>query len=104
MLRIMNNVTASEQRWTLCGKLTGPWVAELLSNWRNTRRASPQQRYIIDLSEVTFIDENGEDALRAMSSEGAKFVAVGVETNHIFENLRAKGKRTLRRFNCSQWR
>ena len=52
---------------------------------------------VVDLSEVTFIDESGERLLSEMRSNGADFVAAGVETAHLLKNLRAKGERSLRR-------
>jgi hypothetical protein len=98
MLRITNTGTASEQRWTVCGRLTGPWVAELRSNWQLARVPSGGRRCVVDVSDVTFIDEDGEELLRAMKADGARFVARGVDTKHLLENLRTKGKRPLRRF------
>jgi hypothetical protein len=52
---------------------------------------------LVDLSDVTFIDEAGEKLLSEMRSSGATFVAAGVETKHLVENLRVKGERSLRR-------
>jgi hypothetical protein len=98
MLKITNIGTATEQRWILCGQLTGPWVAELLSNWQTKRAESPGSRCVVDLSDVTFIDEVGERSLRVLNEEGAEFVATGVDTRDLLENLKANGKRSLRRF------
>ncbi|MDP8988806.1 MAG: hypothetical protein M3N41_01835 [Acidobacteriota bacterium] len=50
------------------------------------------------MSEVTFIDESGEKLLCEMRSEGAEFIAAGVETKHLLKNLKGKGERPLRRF------
>jgi hypothetical protein len=52
----------------------------------------------VDLSDVTFIDEGGEKLLSEMRSDGAEFVAAGVETKHLLKNLKGKGERPLRRF------
>jgi hypothetical protein len=53
---------------------------------------------VVDLSDVTFIDENGEKLLSQMGNEGAEFVAAGVETVDLLKNLKVTGKRPLRRF------
>ncbi len=98
MLKITNTGTAAEQRWILCGQLTGPWVDEFLSNWEAKRAESPGCKCVVDLSDVTFIDESGERSLRILENEGAEFVATGVDTRHVLENLKAKGERSLRRF------
>jgi len=98
MLRIINTGTASEQRWTVCGQLTGPWVAELRSNWELARLESEGRKCIVDISDVTFIDGEGEELLRAMKAGGARFVARGIDTKHLLDNLKTRGQRPLRRF------
>ena len=98
MLRITNTGTEIEQRWILCGQLTGPWVAELKSNWENARRESHGRSCVVDLTDVTFIDERGERVLRSMRSEGAEFVARGVDTRQVVADLESKRKRPLRKY------
>lgn len=98
MLRITHARTETEQRWTLCGQLTRPWVTELRACWEQCREAAAHSRIIVDLSDVTFIDESGEMLLSEMRSEGAEFVAAGVETRDLLKNLKGKGERPLRRF------
>jgi hypothetical protein len=97
MLRITHARTETEQRWTLCGRLTRPWVTELRASW-DSRQGEASERMIVDLSDVTFIDENGEKLLSQMGNEGAEFVAAGVETVDLLKNLKVTGKRPLRRF------
>ncbi|HEY1757190.1 MAG TPA: hypothetical protein VGG72_17585 [Bryobacteraceae bacterium] len=98
MLRITHAQTETEQRWTLCGQLTGPWIAELRACWEHGRKAAHNIPSVVDLSDVTFIDEGGETLLSEMRRDGAQFVAVGVETTHLLKNLKATGERPLRRF------
>ncbi len=98
MLRITHARTETEQRWTLCGHLTRPWVAELRACWEHGREGGVHAHTVVDLSEVTFIDESGERLLSEMKSEGAEFVAAGVETKHLLKNLKGRGERPLRRF------
>ncbi len=98
MLKITNAGTATEQRWILCGQLTGPWVAELRSNWEQRRQESDGRKCLVDLTDVTFIDENGEGLLQQMRNEGAEFTASGVDTNDVLENLNTGEQRPLRRF------
>jgi anti-anti-sigma regulatory factor len=97
MLKITNTGTATEERWILYGQLSGPWVAELESNWEKRRFESPGRRCVVDLTDVTFIDERGESVLRAMRSQGAEFVACGVDTKQVLADLKSKRKRPLRR-------
>ena len=39
-----------------------------------------------------------EKLLSEMGSDGAEFIAAGVETKHLLKNLKDKGERPLRRF------
>jgi anti-anti-sigma regulatory factor len=98
MLRITHAQTEKEQRWTLCGRLTRPWVAELRESWEHGRQSGGALRAVVDLSDVTFIDESGETLLSEMRRDGAEFIAAGVETKHLLKNLSGKGERPLRRF------
>jgi ABC-type transporter Mla MlaB component len=98
MLRITHARTETEQRWTLCGQLTRPWVAELRACWEHRREGAVSARTVVDLNDVTFIDESGEKLLSEMVSDGAEFIATGVETKHLLKNLKGKGERPLRRF------
>jgi hypothetical protein len=95
MLRICYTETDSGQHWTLCGQLAGAWVQELRSCWEHAQRAASAA--VVDLSDVTFIDENGERLLAEMRSAGVDFVATGVETKHLLQNLKSRGERPLRR-------
>jgi len=88
MLRISNRTTAEEVRWVLCGRLAGPWVGELRSTWDQAREWSRDRRHVIDLSDVTSIDERGEALLGKLKDEGAEFLARGVYTRHLLENLK----------------
>jgi len=87
MLKITHSATFNEQRWVLCGQLAGPWVAELRSNWDKVRDPTRGRRYVIDLSDVTLIDESGERLLGELKEQRAEFVARGVYTKHLLENL-----------------
>ena len=87
MLKITNRATADEDRWILCGQLAGLWVAELRSNWDQERDRSRGHRCVIDLSDVTHIDKSGEKLLGELKCEGAEFVAKGMYTRHLLDNL-----------------
>jgi hypothetical protein len=99
MLRITSTGTDSEERWILCGQLAGPWVCELKSDWEKKVRETSGRKRIVDLSDVTFIDENGEILLRELKDGGAEFITNGgVATRDLIENLRAGGQPPVRRF------
>jgi hypothetical protein len=91
LLRITQTETATEQRWMLCGRLAGPSVAVLRACWEHDRAADGVRR-LLDLRDVTFIDESGEELLWEMRSGGVEFVAAGVATKHLVESLGALPK------------
>src|SRR5579872_2356463 len=98
MLRVSHTDNSSGLRWTLCGHLAGPWVEELRACWNYARDHAPRARAVVDLTEVTFIDEAGETLLAEMERAGTEFVATGVENKHLLSSLRQQnGKRPLRR-------
>ena len=80
MLKVTFTDTPTEQKWILQGRLTDPWVAELWTSWTNARDAREGRRCVVDLNDVTFIDQNGETVLLAMMAEDVRFVASGVST------------------------
>jgi hypothetical protein len=53
---------------------------------------------VIDLTDVTFIDESGERLLAEMRANGVEFVAAGVDTRHLLDELKGQDARPLRRF------
>ncbi len=90
MLRITHAHTKVGQRWTLCGRLIGVWVDELRSCWEHGHQTGAGAPEIVDLSDVTSIDESGEKLLSDMRSSGANLVGSGVYTKHLLKNLRGK--------------
>jgi hypothetical protein len=89
MLRITIAEMATEQRWTLEGRLVQPWVGELRTCWKKRHRPQNGRTCTVDLSGVTFIDNSGLRFLRAMAKEGTQFVATGIYTKHVLEQLKA---------------
>jgi anti-anti-sigma regulatory factor len=88
MLRITIAETATEQRWTLEGRLVQPWVGELRTCWKKRHRSENGRACTVDLGGVTFIDRSGLRLLRTMSKEGTQFVATGIYTKHVLEQLK----------------
>jgi anti-anti-sigma regulatory factor len=90
----MLRITATETKLTLHGQLAGPFVGELESAWDKSLS-------VVDLTEVTFIDEAGARVLCAMKEAGVQFVARGVDTKHLLAELKCKSAPPLRR--CLAW-
>ena len=87
MFRVSYSDTADGQRWSLHGRLAGPWVEEMRLCWKYARDRAPLARAIVDLKEVTFIDQAGEKLLAEMRRAGAELIATGVEHQHLLATL-----------------
>jgi len=95
MLKITMQISAGVMTFALEGKLAGPWVKEMGLCWRtaaSTQQISPVR---VDLSSVTFIDEEGKDLLRKMYQEGAKLVATGCLNKCIVEGIMQLAKKEV---------
>jgi ABC-type transporter Mla MlaB component len=90
MWRITIAETATEQRWILEGSLAGPWVDELSTKWKMGQRTQNGQPCTIDLSEVSFVDKDGERLLQTMSKEGAQLVAPGIYIKYLLQQRFAR--------------
>jgi hypothetical protein len=97
VLRFSYSESDGSEQWSLSGRLSGPWVDELRSFWRRARERTPLVHAMVDLRDVTAIDESGEALLAEMQRAGAEFLAAGAEYKHLVANLNAEGKQTLRR-------
>lgn len=93
MLRITVVENPEGEKWILQGQLTGEFVSELSTNWCSSLDRSTNRLRIVDLSEVTSIDRNGEEILLRMIHQGARCVATGIYTRHLLEELQARTKR-----------
>ncbi len=85
MLKITRTETSAEEKWTLHGRLVGLWVSELRRCWKKTHRTDNKLKCIVDLNDVTFIDEKGERLLRTMSKEGVQFIASGIYIKYLLQ-------------------
>jgi hypothetical protein len=94
MLKITVQQDRTLWRLQLCGRLAGAWVAEVENIWRSAPvSAGPIE---IDMRDVTGIDEAGRCLLRAMNDSGARFIAKGVATEALIEEITGKPIRRRR--------
>jgi hypothetical protein len=77
-------------------------VAELKANWEQASCGGPKNRKcVVDLTDVTFVDEAGALVLTAMKNDGVRFIARGVDTKHLLDGLKSSAEPSLRR--CLSW-
>lgn len=68
------------------GRLVGPWVDELRQAvWRTS---GWRQRMEIDVTDLTYVDEDGEKALSWLHRMGARFRGQGPFPEYLFERLK----------------
>ena len=101
MLRITTTDTARERKWILEGQLAGPFVAELRSAFESSGSSLQLRKSVVDLSNVTFIDEAGAQVLCGMAQQGVRFISRGVDTKNLLEGIERKAAPPLRR--CLSW-
>lgn len=78
------------------GRLAGPWVEELEKCWRQIA-AIPENRAVIDMTGVTFVDAHGKALLTSMWQQGAELRASGCLTKCIVEEItKASPTKTFR--------
>ena len=84
----MVRITFEEHLSGVIMRVQGRLVAQFAEEAKQSivRRKLPAE-LVVDLSEVTFADSAGEDALRWLSGVGAKFVADGSYSLHLCERL-----------------
>jgi anti-anti-sigma regulatory factor len=85
MLKITTNNDHGRTSFELEGRLMGAWVEELKSCWQQAVAAN--QRVVVRLKEVTFVDEWGRKLLADMHRQGVTLAAEGCMTKAIIEEI-----------------
>ena len=73
MFKISIVDTPAQRRLVVEGKLSDPWVTELRTTCRSAMRDLEERKLVIDLSSLTVISREGQDAIVDLMKEGAKF-------------------------------
>lgn len=89
MLKITVVETPTERRLVLYGKLVGSWIGELRAVWENLLQQPGHRRLVVDLNDVTLIDDSADHLLAAMLEQGAELVASGLANRWLIEALKA---------------
>jgi hypothetical protein len=93
MLKITPQRTEDSTRLMLEGRLAGPWVDELERVWQDSRK-SITGSLVVDLTGVTFIEQEGKSLLSRMWRDGAELLAVGCCSRSILEDIMSAGRST----------
>jgi hypothetical protein len=79
------------------GQIDGALGVSAESAWNHTRQRGRDSRFVIDLSDMTFIDRKGGAVLVAMITEGARLAAKGVYCEYVAEQLMSRARKALAR-------
>ena len=90
MFKISIADTPSRRTLFVEGTLIGPWIPELGTTWTSASQHLSGRSLVIDLTNVTVISREGEDAIFDMMKKGAKFSCAGVLLKHVLRELARK--------------
>jgi len=97
MFKISTIDTPSQRTLAVEGTLIGSWVAELRTSWRIASQELGGRKLVVDLSNLTVISIEGEDAILDLMNQGAKFSRGGILTRHVLKQLTRKKQQELPR-------
>ena len=87
MLRVTTQQHEDTYNLELSGTLGGEWVPLLESHWRTIVHDARSATVTVVLTDVDFIDPDGEALLRLMADAGVRFVASGCMNRYVIEKL-----------------
>jgi hypothetical protein len=96
MFKISTVDTTRERRLVVEGTLVNPWVDELRKTWNAGASSLKGRHTVIDLTNATMIDREGEAAIFELMQGGAKFCCGDVLTKHVLKQLAHKCHTGLR--------
>ena len=85
MIRITAQQESLVTRLFLEGKLSGPCVDELDKCWQTC--PSSEMALLVDLTNVSFVDEHGKELLARMHNKGIKLFSKSVMTKCLIEEI-----------------
>jgi hypothetical protein len=88
MLRVITERLGDRYTLDLHGTLGGQWVAALEQHWHSILNEVPSARVTLVLSNVDFIDPDGEALLQRMADDNVEFVVSGCMNRYVIDNLK----------------
>jgi hypothetical protein len=88
MLRVNTERQGDSYRLDLHGTLGGEWVSVLEQHWRSIMDHVPSATVTLMLSNVDFIDPDGEQLLQRMVDDDVEFVVAGCMNRYVIDRLK----------------
>ena len=89
MLRVITERQGDRYRLDLHGTLGREWVSLLEQHWRSILDDVPSAKLTLVLSNVDFIDPDGEQLLQRMADGDVEFVVAGCMNRYVIDSLKA---------------
>jgi hypothetical protein len=90
MLRVITERQGDRYQLDLHGTLGGEWVSVLEQHWRSIMEDVPSAKLTLLLSNVDFIDRDGERLLHRMADDDVEFVAAGCMNRYVIDSLKPR--------------
>jgi hypothetical protein len=87
MLKISIVENRRQRRLVLEGKLIAPWDGELRPACEKAKTGLGDRELIVEVKNLTAINQAGENVLLELMKEGVKFRGSGVFTKHMLKQL-----------------
>jgi len=94
MLKIGTEMLDDEVLLVLEGSLSGPWVAEVELAWQGATVDRQPGEIRVDLSDVTFVSNEGKQLLERMCASGTEIVSSDLLTKALADELLHKHRGT----------
>jgi len=92
MLKITLHDSANELRFRLEGRLCGAWVVELRQCWLTAQSTTYNRNTTVDLSEVDYVDSEGQSLLTEMFRHNAILKAVTPLIRAVVQEIERSGR------------
>jgi anti-anti-sigma regulatory factor len=93
MLRITVHKDIEATCLVIEGRLMGAWVRELESCWRQATAAQLPPRIFVELTDVSFVDEEGGRLLKLMATSGVELIATDLLMKALVEEITEGGRK-----------
>jgi len=91
MLMITEERNSDVLTFKLAGALAGDWAIEFNRCWHSAKTSRKSSHIIVELTEVTFVDEQGKYLLSRMIKEGVELIAYDILVKSIVDEIANKG-------------
>jgi hypothetical protein len=95
MMKISLVEGPTQRRLVVEGKLISPWAAELRSACEDARVDLDGRELVVEMKQVTTINQEGEKVIIELINTGVKFRCRGLFTRHVLRQLSRRASREL---------